>query len=681
MSKLKLSWRLLLGFMVCTLLTAVSGGVGILSLHNTQRNIIGTFQEIGKSVDFQKTKVSQLMPLRSIVTAINDSASKSEIEAVDTRVKELNKNISSIAEGNQKDLYTDINKLLIQKQNLLNGLTELFTLGRATASTTDEITKLTDDIVRKAQQESSKEIETILNQVKDNFLATSAKTINEKHVAKIDDVLGEMSFSIEMAISTIRAAMTVQSICYQLNVIVKEAIVSTEVASVDNAKKRVGKLTGLANSEFVELPDDGVKQKTLNLIKNLTGLIDRMFLMKKKMFAIENEFDGTFSNIWQKMDDIDNSILAVSSGLKSTLENTTQASTNSVDRWQYIQLFLVICAIFLALVVGTLVSRSIIKPINGIIKGLNKGADHVASASNQVSSACQSLAQGSSEQAAGIEETSSSIEEIASMTKHNAENANQADALMKEANEVVTLANDSMAKLTGSMAEITEASEKTSKIIKTIDEIAFQTNLLALNAAVEAARAGEAGAGFAVVADEVRSLAIRAADAAKSTADLIESTVKKNHTGSELVSTTNDAFSEVTESARKVSQLVDEISSASNEQTQGIDQINNTVADMEKITQQNAASADESASESEKMCAQAEQMKILVNELVFLVTGGRNNRILFHSNFKRNLKRPIWKKLPFLAGLTNVTETATHTRGEVSPDNIIPLSEDELKIV
>jgi methyl-accepting chemotaxis protein len=131
---------------------------------------------------------------------------------------------------------------------------------------------------------------------------------------------------------------------------------------------------------------------------------------------------------------------------------------------------------------------------------------------------------------------------MSSMTRQNAEHAQQADGLMQEANQVVRRANDSMVELDTSMNEISKASEETSKIIKTIDEIAFQTNLLALNAAVEAARAGEAGAGFAVVADEVRNLAMRAADAAKNTAQLLEGTVKKVNDGTALVSRTNEEF-------------------------------------------------------------------------------------------------------------------------------------------
>ena len=201
------------------------------------------------------------------------------------------------------------------------------------------------------------------------------------------------------------------------------------------------------------------------------------------------------------------------------------------------------------------------------------------------------------------EETSSSLEEMSAMAKHNANSAQQADTFMKDANQVVERGNDSMTHLTASMEEISMASEETSKIIKTIDEVAFQTNLLALNAAVEAARAGEAGAGFAVVAGEVRNLAMRAAEAARNTANLIESTVRKVKDGGDIVAAASDAFAEVTSGAAKVGELVAEIAAASNEQAQGIGQVNMAVAEMDKVVQQDAANAEESASASEEMTA------------------------------------------------------------------------------
>jgi len=212
---------------------------------------------------------------------------------------------------------------------------------------------------------------------------------------------------------------------------------------------------------------------------------------------------------------------------------------------------------------------------------------------------------------------------MSAMTKQNADNAVQADLLMKEANQVVTDAHASMTAMTESMAAISKSSADTSRIIKTIDEIAFQTNLLALNAAVEAARAGEAGAGFAVVADEVRSLAMRAAEAAKSTSGLIENTVGKVNEGSELMRKTNDAFTNVSKKASHAAQLVTEIAAASKEQAEGIEQINRVVADMDKVIQQNAANAEEPASSSEELKAQSVYIKQFIDELKTVVSGGK----------------------------------------------------------
>ena len=341
-------------------------------------------------------------------------------------------------------------------------------------------------------------------------------------------------------------------------------------------------------------------------------------------------------------------------------------------RSNFIMIALAIASVIIGSILAFIITRGITKPINAITAGMSEGANQVASASSQVSSSSQSMAEGASEQAASIEETSSSMEEMSSMTKKNSENANHADTLMKEANLVVKTADESMDKLIVSMEEISKASEETSKIIKTIDEIAFQTNLLALNAAVEAARAGEAGAGFAVVAEEVRNLAMRSADAAKNTATLIEDIVQKVSGGSQIVTTTNDAFTQVAENSAKVGDLVAEISEASKEQSNGIEQVNLAITEMDKVVQQNAANAEESASASEEMNAQAEQLKDYVSGLVQLVNG-ESDQSLSTSGTRTVKQVSHYSK----ASKPGNNKMLAHDAKEIRPDQVIPFDDEE----
>ncbi|MDZ7640922.1 MAG: methyl-accepting chemotaxis protein [Desulfurivibrio sp.] len=345
--------------------------------------------------------------------------------------------------------------------------------------------------------------------------------------------------------------------------------------------------------------------------------------------------------------------------------------------------------VVLALLVGVgaafVITRSITIPLSRISLGLNDGAAQISASSGQVAGSGQEMAEGASEQAASLEETSASLEELATMTKQNAENSGAADNLMREANTIVKKAGDSMGELTNSMQEISKASEETNKIIKTIDEIAFQTNLLALNAAVEAARAGEAGAGFAVVADEVRNLALRAAEAAKNTAELIDGTVVKINTGVQVVERTNSEFTEVATSTNKATSLVGEIAVASNEQSQGIGQLNTAMSEMDQVVQRNAANAEESAAAAEELNAMANQMEDHVGELKALITGNDHR-----STGSRELptpsqpgKKPATQKNGTGKATKAPTTQATGNRQQPQDNNkaaaAIPFDDDDFK--
>jgi len=260
--------------------------------------------------------------------------------------------------------------------------------------------------------------------------------------------------------------------------------------------------------------------------------------------------------------------------------------------------------------------------INTLIKNLDEALTQVASASGQISSGSQTLSQGSSEQASSLEEVSSSLQEMASMTKRNADSAKEAQSLSEGALTIADRGVESMKHLSDAIHKIKVSSDSTAKIIKTIDEIAFQTNLLALNAAVEAARAGDAGKGFAVVAEEVRNLAMRSAESAKNTANMIEESVKNAESGVSLNQEVLRNLSEINIQVNKVSAVMAEIAAASKQQSQGVAQVSNAVDKMNQVVQQVAANAEESASAAEELSGQAEEMKGMVG--AFHLTGTSN---------------------------------------------------------
>jgi methyl-accepting chemotaxis protein/methyl-accepting chemotaxis protein-1 (serine sensor receptor) len=309
--------------------------------------------------------------------------------------------------------------------------------------------------------------------------------------------------------------------------------------------------------------------------------------------------------------------------METLAENKAAVETRNASSRLIALTLLAICAV--VGLIAIVMVRGVTRDVRQAAGQLAEGADQVASAAVQVSAASQSLAQGSSEQAASLEETSSSTEEINSMAHKNTENSRAVADLMVQAKQIVAQTNQSLEQTVVAMAEINTQGSQISKVIKVIDEIAFQTNILALNAAVEAARAGEAGMGFAVVADEVRNLAQRCAQAAKDTAVLIEGSIAKSKDGKVKVDQVAEAMQAIIESAAKVKTLVDEVHLGSQEQSRGIEQIAKAVAQMEQVTQKNAANAEESASASEELSGQAETMKGIVERLQAMVGGGQQD--------------------------------------------------------
>jgi methyl-accepting chemotaxis protein/methyl-accepting chemotaxis protein-1 (serine sensor receptor) len=311
---------------------------------------------------------------------------------------------------------------------------------------------------------------------------------------------------------------------------------------------------------------------------------------------------------------------------RTLMKEGSEQGALAVSQAHWMAYVFLLAALAIAPFIFLMVARTT-RQLRGVAAHVAEGAEQITSAASQVASSSQTLAQGASEQAASLEETAASSAEITSMTRKNAENSQAAASVMAEVDQRVSEGNRTLVEMVESMQQITGSSDKISKIIKVIDEIAFQTNILALNAAVEAARAGEAGMGFAVVADEVRNLAQRSAQAAKDTAGLIEESIARSNEGSRRLDHVTQVIRTITESAAKVKTLVDEVNLGSQEQARGIAVISKSISQMDSVTQANAATAEQSASASEELSAQAEALENIARDLRTLVGGGDRESI------------------------------------------------------
>jgi methyl-accepting chemotaxis protein len=278
-------------------------------------------------------------------------------------------------------------------------------------------------------------------------------------------------------------------------------------------------------------------------------------------------------------------------------------------------------AIALAASAALVLVGGMTKTLRAIANSVAIGAREVSGAATQVSGASQSLAQGSSEQAGSLEETSAATQQINSMAHRNTENAEASVKIAIESGAQFEEANRALDQMVVASNDIEASSNKISKIIKVIEEIAFQTNILALNAAVEAARAGEAGMGFAVVADEVRNLAQRSSQAAKDTTALIEESIQRSRGGKTTVEKVATALRTVTEESGKIKVLVEEVNLGSREQARGIEEVSKSINQMEQVTQRTAAEAEEIAAAAEQLKAQSVSMSATADQLSQFVDG------------------------------------------------------------
>ena len=257
--------------------------------------------------------------------------------------------------------------------------------------------------------------------------------------------------------------------------------------------------------------------------------------------------------------------------------------------------------------------KKLVEDNHNALSNISDAGSQVTVSSSQVASASQALAQGSTEQASALQQITASIDEIADKTRQNAEQANSAAGLVMRAIGDVKQGNVQMQNMVSAMEDINKSSESISKIIKTIEDIAFQTNILALNAAVEAARAGEAGKGFAVVAEEVRSLAAKSAEAASETSALIEDSIDKVNAGSKIADQTARAMEEISKVVQESEHIINGIAESSNYQATAVAQIEQAISQVSQVVQTNSATSEECAAASEELSNQASRMREMLS--------------------------------------------------------------------
>ncbi len=377
--------------------------------------------------------------------------------------------------------------------------------------------------------------------------------------------------------------------------------------------------------------------------------------------------------------------------IEETNKSVQGATENVRTLESRVEKALIICSaigIIIALILAWRIISSITHKLISIVEVLAESAHHVNSVSQQVSNSAQVLANGATAQASSLEETSTALSQMATMTRQNADNANKTHSTTTNNDKLITAGSTSVSNMSEAMAEINDSADKISRIIKTIEDIAFQTNLLALNAAVEAARAGEAGKGFAVVADEVRNLAGRSAQAARDTTELIEGTIERVRRGAGFASELNESFTEIETGSRAVTGLIGQITTATNEQANGVEQVSNAIGMMDKVTQSNAASAEESAAAAEQLEAQASHLNEMVESLMDIIEGEGGAMVQAarekaeKSKPSRNMsadgKRLIGGTAPLSAARTAPKALENKTKVQtVNPSEVIPLDIDD----
>lgn len=604
------------------------------SIRNLQKKTSGTMINGVDTLMVSNQQLNNLFAIRNGLKDLTLMISKIPVTNDKRSVAGLRDNVSSTAKTVSQALNSlkGMDKFNGETLSRINALHEKVTSGKGLAALQLKYLSDEDDKIKDSAETMAKECVYEISYI----LPTLEKEINNAN-GVLKNNTGDMSKNID-AFSNTNAILSLASslslLSSSLVTEINQSIYAKNLNSFNQQTATIGKLFQDAESMGQKLKGLLAKGKHTEELKMVTAYTSAVASVAATFSGSDGFAEKVKAAIMntEELDKLTTQMRTiVAEHLSESEKDVSKAGANqegvvtSLHSTAKRTVFMIVLVggliVIVTLGMSFAISRSITKPINTVVSGLTLGSDQVASSSEHVASSSQSLADGAAKQAAGLEETSSSLEEMASMTRQNAENALHANQLVVQGSDLMEKAKGSMTAMVQAIQEVNQASEDTGKIVNTIDAIAFQTNLLALNASVEAARAGDAGAGFAVVANEVRSLALRAAEAAKNTSQLIDGTIIKVKESSELVLETQGSYQNVAEVLDKIVKLVGEISTASQEQAQGLDQINRAMSEMDKVVQQNSNNAEMSASASNEMMTQAEQMREHIDALISLVGG------------------------------------------------------------
>ncbi len=638
LTKTSLKSLLIGGFLVCAFLTGLSGGIGIFSLWHIKTMMSQIAGNVIQNVDKQNAQIQRLIPARKIITQISEATTPEDLDQTMEEFRSLhNKSESTVSEI--EAINQEIIALAEYKKHQISALQNLNQLKKENISTLDTITKLTIDSVKASEKESNKEIENEILSIKNGFgrVLSNQKTSSrgaglEKALSDtgINSMMDELIMVSEMSISAVRAAMSVQSRTNRQLVVVNDIIGSADMPSLEEASKEIHRLGGEINSELVELPEDRTTDEIISLLQAISSSIEKMVEAKKSEIATLRAFKDKELNVRLLIGDVENRLLSEGKKLTHEVENRMNHSGDNVNRWQFIQVVLVVFAIVLALFIGFMVSAFITTPINntiaafkdiaqgdgdltfrlddsaknemgrmgrwfnvfiqklqGIIKEIARQVDNLSvlsadlsDISEEIKQGIQSVSEKSNNVSISAEEMSTSMSSAAITMDKSATNTNMVASSSEEisstidgiarnvekAREISNTAVQKASETSTNMDLLGNAAVSVGNIIETITEISEQVNLLALNATIESARAGEAGKGFAVVANEIKELARQTQEATQDIKDKIKGI-------QETTTITVEQISEIINVIIEVNNLVATISTSvekQSESTRGI---------------------------------------------------------------------------------------------------------------